>query len=128
MLPFCRDQGIGVIPWSPLARGFLAGNRRAADRGDTTRAATDTIAHKLYYQDSDFRVVDAVAAVAARRGVSPAQIALAWVLAQPGVTAPIVGASKMPQLEESLAALDIKLTAEECAELESAYEPHAVHW
>jgi aryl-alcohol dehydrogenase (NADP+) len=128
MLPLCRDQGIGVIPWSPLARGFLAGNRRAADRGDTTRAATDTIAHKLYYQNSDFRVVDAVAAVAARRGVSSAQIALAWVLAQPGVTAPIVGASKMPQLEESLAALDIKLTPEECTELESAYEPHAVHW
>jgi aryl-alcohol dehydrogenase (NADP+) len=128
MLPLCRDQGIGIIPWSPLARGFLAGNRRAADRGDTTRAATDTIAHKLYYEDSDFRVVDGVAALAARRGVSPAQIALAWVLAQPGVTAPIIGASKMPQLEESLAALDIKLTADECAELEKPYQPHPVHF
>jgi aryl-alcohol dehydrogenase (NADP+) len=128
MLPLCRDQGIGIIPWSPLARGFLAGNRRAADRGNTTRAATDTIAHKLYYEDSDFRVVDGVAALAARRGVSPAQIALAWVLAQPGVTAPIIGASKMPQLEESLAALDIKLTADECAELEKPYQPHPVHF
>jgi 1-deoxyxylulose-5-phosphate synthase len=128
MLPLCRDQGIGIIPWSPLARGFLAGNRRAADRGETTRAATDTIAHKLYYEDSDFRVVDGVAALAARRGVSPAQIALAWVLAQPGVTAPIIGASKMPQLDESLAALDIELTAEERAELEKPYQPHPVHW
>ena len=128
MFPLCRDQGIGVIPWSPLARGFLAGNRRAADRGDTTRAATDTIAHKLYYQDSDFRIVERVSAVAARRGVSAAQIALAWVLAQPGITAPIVGASKTPQLEEALAALDIKLTADECKELEELYEPHAVRW
>jgi aryl-alcohol dehydrogenase-like predicted oxidoreductase len=128
MLPLCRDQGIGVIPWSPLARGFLAGNRRAAARGDTTRAATDTIAHKLYYQDSDFRIVERVSAVAARRGVSAAQIALAWVLAQPGITAPIVGASKMPQLEEALAALEFKLTADECKELEELYEPHAVRW
>lgn len=124
MLPLCRDQGIGVIPWSPLARGFLAGNRRTANRGETERAVTDTIAHKLYYSDSDFRIVDRVAAVAARRGVSPAQIALAWVLRQPGVTTPIVGASKMPQLEQAIAALDIKLTDEECPELEELYEPH----
>ena len=128
MLPLCRDQGIGIIPWSPLARGFLAGNRRAADRGDTSRAATDTIAHELYYADSDFRIVDRVGELAARRGVSSAQIALAWVLAQPGVTAPIVGASKMPQLEEAVAALDIKLTAEESTALEELYEPHRVHW
>jgi 1-deoxyxylulose-5-phosphate synthase len=128
MLPLCRDQGIGVIPWSPLARGFLAGNRRAADHGETTRAATDTIAHKLYYTDSDFRIVDRVSALAARRGVSNAQIALAWVLRQPGVTAPIVGASKMPQLDEAIAALDISLTAEECTELEDLYEPHRTLW
>jgi aryl-alcohol dehydrogenase (NADP+) len=126
MLPLCRDQGIGVIPWSPLARGFLAGNRRSADRGDTARATTDTIAHKLYYADADFRIVDRVSALAARRGVSSAQIALAWVLAQPGVTAPIVGASTMPQLDEALAALDIALTDEECTELEELYEPHRV--
>ncbi len=128
MIPLCRDQGIGIIPWSPLARGFLAGNRRTADRGDTARAATDTIAHELYYADSDFRIVDRVGELAARRGVSSAQIALAWVLAQPGVTAPIVGASKMPQLEEAIAALDIKLTDEECTALEELYEPHRVHW
>jgi aryl-alcohol dehydrogenase-like predicted oxidoreductase len=128
MLPLCRDQGVGIIPWSPLARGFLAGNRRTADRGDTARAATDTIAHKLYYADSDFRIVDRVGELAARRGVSPAQIALAWVLKQPGVTAPIVGASKMPQLDEALAAVDITLTDEECAALEELYEPHRVLW
>jgi len=128
MLPLCRDQGVGVIPWSPLARGFLAGNRRGAEHGDTKRAATDTIAHHLYYADSDFRIADRVAEVAAQRGVSPAQIALAWVLAQPVVTAPIVGASKMPQLEEALAALEMKLTPEECRQLEELYEPHALRW
>ena len=106
----------------------MPGIRRGANRGDTARAATDTIAHELYYADSDFRIVDRVGELAARRGVSSAQIALAWVLAQPGVTAPIVGASKMPQLEEAIAALDIKLTSEECAALEELYEPHRVHW
>ena len=126
MLPLCRDQGIGVIPWSPLARGFLAGNRRTPDQGDTARATTDTIAHRLYYTDSDFRIVDRVGQLAERRGISSAQIALAWVLRQQGVTAPIVGASKMPQLDQAIAALDIKLTDEECAELEELYEPHRV--
>jgi aryl-alcohol dehydrogenase (NADP+) len=126
MLPLCRDQGIGVIPWSPLARGFLAGNRRTPDQGDTARATTDTIAHKLYYADSDFRIVDRVGQLAKRRGISPAQVALAWVLRQPGVTAPIVGASKMPQLEQAIAALDLTLTDDECAELEELYEPHRV--
>jgi len=126
MLPFCREEGIGVIPWSPLARGFLAGNRRVAGRGDTERARTDAYAHDFYYADSDFRIVDRVAEVARRRGVSPAQIALAWVLKQPGVTAPIVGASKMEQLEQAVAALDIALTEEECTQLEELYEPHPV--
>ena len=126
MLPLCIDQGIGVIPWSPLARGFLAGNRRTPDRGDTARATTDTIAHKLYYADSDFRIVDRVGQLAERRGISSAQIALAWVLRQPGVTAPIVGASKMPQLDQAIAALDITLTDEECTALEELYEPHRV--
>jgi aryl-alcohol dehydrogenase (NADP+) len=126
MLPLCRDQGIGVIPWSPLARGFLAGNRRTPGQGGTARATTDTIAHQLYYTDSDFRIVDRVGQLAERRGISSAQIALAWVLWQPDVTAPIVGASKMPQLEQAIAALDIKLTDEECTELEELYEPHRV--
>ena len=128
MMPLCRADGIAVIPWSPLARGFLAGNRRTADRGDTARAKTDNFAHELYYADSDFRIVDRVVALAAERGVAPAQIALAWVLQQPGVTAPIVGASKMEQLDQAIAALDITLTPDELQQLEELYEPHTVRW
>ncbi|MDQ3350259.1 MAG: aldo/keto reductase [Acidobacteriota bacterium] len=128
MLPLCRAEGIGVIPWSPLARGFLAGNRRTADKGDTERARTDDFAHRLYYADSDFRIVDQVVAVARARGVAPAQIALAWIVQQPGVTAPIVGASKMEQLDQAVAALDITLSAEELRRLEEPYEPHAPRW
>ena len=126
MLPLCREQGIGVIPWSPLARGFLAGNRRGPDKGETARAKTDEFAHNLYYAPSDFTIADRVVAVAQARGVAPAQVALAWILQQPGVTAPIVGASKMPQLEQAVAALDLTLTAEECRQLEEPYEPHRV--
>lgn len=126
MLPLCREEGIGVIPWSPLARGFLAGNRSKADHGATSRAKTDDFAHKLYYQDSDFAVVDRVTEIANQRGVSNAQVALAWVLAQPGITAPIVGASKMKHLEDTIASLDIKLTADEQASLAAPYTPHVV--
>ena len=126
MIPLCRAEGIGLLPWSPLARGFLAGNRRKADFGETSRAKTDALAQQYYYQPSDFAVVDAVTAVAGRRGVPNAQVALAWVLAQPGVTAPIIGASKLPQLEDAIAALDIKLSDEEVRELGSAYAPHPV--
>jgi aryl-alcohol dehydrogenase (NADP+) len=126
MLPLCRDEGIGVIPWSPLARGFLAGNRRAADKGDTARAKTDDFAHRLYYMDSDFRIVERVVSLAGRRGVKPAQIALAWLLRQPGVTAPIFGASKIEHLDQAIDALEISLTDEECGELEALYEPHTV--
>jgi 1-deoxyxylulose-5-phosphate synthase len=128
MLPLCQEEGIGVIPWSPLARGFLAGNRRAADKGDTARARTDEFAHKLYYAESDFRIVDRVIEVAQARGVTAAQIALAWILHQPAVTAPIIGASKMPQLEQAIAALDITLTADELHALEAPYQPHTVNW
>ena len=128
MLPLCREEGIGVIPWSPLARGFLAGNRRAAGKGETARGQTDDIAHRMYYRDSDFRIVDRVVAVAARRNVTPAQIALAWLLHQPGVTSPIIGASKMVQLDQAIAAVDISLSAEERRELEEPYEPHPVIW
>jgi 1-deoxyxylulose-5-phosphate synthase len=128
MLPLCEEEGIGVIPWSPLARGFLAGNRRSADKGDTARARTDEFAHKLYYADSDFRIVDRVVDVANARGVTPAQIALAWILHQRAVTAPIVGASKMPQLEQALAALEIALSDDEMHALEAPYEPHTVNW
>ena len=128
MLPLCRDQGVGVIPWSPLARGFLAGNRRAADRGDTARAQADKIAHDLYYSEADFRIVDRVVEVARERGASPAQVALAWILRQSTVTAPIVGASKMKHLEEAAAAIDLTLSDEECSRLEGSYEPHRVLW
>jgi aryl-alcohol dehydrogenase-like predicted oxidoreductase len=128
MLPLCREEEIGVIPWSPLARGFLARNRPTVDQGDTARAKTDDIAQRLYHAPSDFQIVEQVAALAARRGVSPAQIALAWLLRQPGVTAPIVGASKMAHLEDALAALDLVLTDDECTALEAPYEPHVVRW
>ncbi len=128
MLPLCIDEGIGVIPWSPLARGFLAGNRRGAEKGETARAKTDDFAHRLYYADSDFRIVDRVVAVAKDRGVAPAQIALAWILHQPGVTAPIVGASKMEQLDQAIAAIDITLTDDELKQLQEPYEPHEVRW
>jgi len=126
MLPLCREEGIGIIPWSPLARGFLAGNRRRADRGDTVRANTDEFAHQMYYAGPDFLIADRVAELAKRRGVAPAQIALAWLLAKPGVTAPIVGASKLPQLEEAVAAIDLRLEVVEMAFLEELYQPHRI--
>lgn len=126
MLPLCRQEGVAVIPWSPLARGFLAGNRRAQDHGETVRSKTDDFAHKLYYQPSDFRVVERVAEIAARRGVSNSQVALAWVLAQPGVTAPIVGATKMHHLEEAVAAVSLKLDEQELRLLGEPYQPHPV--
>jgi aryl-alcohol dehydrogenase-like predicted oxidoreductase len=126
MLPLCLAEGIGVIPWSPLARGFLAGNRRGAERGDTVRARTDDFAHKLYYAESDFTIADRAVELAERRGLKPTQIALAWLLAQPGVTAPIIGASRLPHLDEALAALDVRLDAGELKFLEEPYQPHAV--
>jgi aryl-alcohol dehydrogenase (NADP+) len=126
MLPLCRGEGIGVIPWSPLARGFLAGNRRTASDADTERGRTDNFAHGLYYAPQDFTVADRVGEIARERGVKPAQVALAWVLRQPGVTAPIVGASKMYQLDEAVEALGITLTDDEAHRLEEAYVPHKV--
>jgi aryl-alcohol dehydrogenase (NADP+) len=126
MLPLCRAEGIGAIPWSPLARGFLSGNRRRQDRGETTRAKTDDFAHKLYYEDTDFKIVDRVVELASQRGVAPAQIALAWLLHQPGITAPIIGASKMEHLEQAVAALDIKLDDRDRTFLEEPYQPHPV--
>jgi aryl-alcohol dehydrogenase (NADP+) len=126
MIPLCRAEGIGLIPWSPMARGFLAGNRARQGWGDTRRARTDDYAQKMYYSEADFTVAARVEELAARRGVKPAQIALAWVLAQPGVTAPIVGASRMEQLEQAVGALDITLGADERTFLEEAYVPHAV--
>ena len=126
MIPLCRDQGVGLIPWSPLARGFLAGNRTAAKQDETARSRSDDFAHSLYYKESDFRVVDAVSEVAAERGVKPAQVALAWMLQKPWISAPIIGASKMYQLDEAIGALEINLTTEEVKALEAPYEPHRI--
>jgi aryl-alcohol dehydrogenase-like predicted oxidoreductase len=126
MLPLCRAEGIGVIPWSPLARGFLTGNRTHVDFGSTKRAKSDDFAHSMYYQETDFEIVDRVVDLAGRRGVTPAQIALAWLLHQDGVTAPIIGASKMPHLEQAVAALEIELSEDERTYLEGLYQPHPV--
>jgi aryl-alcohol dehydrogenase (NADP+) len=124
MMPLCETEGIGVIPWSPLARGVLTGNRQAR----TTRATTDDYATKLYQStaEADARVVDDLVAVAKKRGVPPAQVALAWLLHQPAVVAPIVGASKMPHLEDAVKGEALKLSGEEIKQLEKSYVPHAV--
>jgi aryl-alcohol dehydrogenase (NADP+) len=126
MIPLCLEEGIGVIPWSPLARGFLAGNRRKEDFGETLRSKTDEYAQGLYYQPSDFAVVERVGEIARRRGVPNAQVALAWILQQAGVTAPIVGASKMSHLEDAVAALSVKLDEAELKALAEPYAPHRV--
>lgn len=125
MIPLCQDQGVGVIPWSPLARGLLAGNRGRGGEKRTTRAETDAFSDFLYTED-DFDVVDQVEAVATARGVSMAQVALAWLLARKGVTAPIVGATKLGHLEDALAAEALELTDDEITQLEAPYVPHAV--
>jgi len=128
MIPLCLDQGVGLLPWSPLARGFLAGNRGRDDKsaGATSRAKTDDIAQSFYYQESDFAVVDALKKVAEARGESMARVAYAWLLGRPGVTAPIIGASKVSQLEDAVAAAATSLAPEEIRALESAYRPHPV--
>jgi aryl-alcohol dehydrogenase (NADP+) len=124
--PLCRDEGIGLIPWSPLARGFLTGGRRKEDFGDTSRAKTDDYAQKLYYTDADFTVADRLFEVAAAREVPPAQVALAWVLHQPGVTAPIIGASKPHHISDAIASLDLKLSEAELKSLAEPYKPHPI--
>ncbi|MDQ2859261.1 MAG: aldo/keto reductase [Pseudomonadota bacterium] len=126
MLPLCRDQGIGVIPWSPLARGFLAGGRPKPGEGETERARSDEFSPRLYYREADHAVVGAVETVAKARGVSNTQVALAWVLRNPAITAPIVGASKAHHLDDAVAALSLKLTAEEVKTLEKPYKPKPV--
>ena len=124
--PLSRAEGIGIIPWSPLARGFLAGNRQKQGYGETLRAKTDEFAHNLYYQESDFQIVDRVVDLAQKRGVKPAQIALAWLLHQPGITAPIIGASKIEHLKEAVEAVDLVLSDEERKFLEEPYKPHPI--
>jgi 1-deoxyxylulose-5-phosphate synthase len=143
MIPFCQQEGVGIIPWSPLARGLLAGTRRRQDLPDapkgridpgravgtfdgaTSRARSDAISRDLYFQQ-DFDVVDRCVAVASRKGVAPAQVALAWLLHRPGVTAPIVGATKMEQLDQAVSALSVRLDESEMRLLEEPYQPHPV--
>jgi 1-deoxyxylulose-5-phosphate synthase len=126
MIPQCIDMGVGVIPWSPLARGVLAGSRTRDGERRTTRAGSDQFTDYLYSQPTDFDVVERVAEVAQKRGVPPAQVALAWLLQRPGVTAPIVGATKVEHLTDALAAEQLQLSTEEVARLEQPYVPHPV--
>ena len=126
MIPQCVDQGVAVLPWSPLARGLLAGTRTSEGDRLTTRARTDAFGDSLYTPDVDFAVVDRTANVAAARGVPSAQVALAWLLHKPAVTAPIVGATKVEHIDDALAAEQLKLSEREIAELEEPYVPHAV--
>ena len=126
MIPLCIDQGVGVIPWSPLARGFLAGNRTRDKGGATTRSKSDEFAHSMYYQDDDFSVVERLKNVAAQVGTTLPQAALAWMLSKPGVTAPIIGASKPEHLEQAIDAVSIRLTPEQVKTLEEPYRPHRI--
>ena len=125
MLPLCREDGVGVIPWSPLARGFLAGTRKAGE-AQTTRAKSDKFGESMYHTPADYSVQERVAQVATQLGVSPAQVATAWLLQQPGVTAPIIGASKMAHLQDAVVALDVQLSPEHVKSLEEPYQPHPV--
>lgn len=126
MLPLCLDQGIGIIPWSPLARGFLAGNRFREGGGPTRRSNSDLFAQRMYFQQEDFEIVDRVVQVSARLGASPAQVALAWLLHKPGMTAPIIGARRSQHLEEAVAATQVQLSDEDIRLLEEPYQPHPI--
>ena len=127
MIPLCQAEGIAVIPWSPMARGLLAGTRKTPDdKTATARAASDEFAWKLYDHPADIEVMQACQTVADRLGVEPAQVAIAWLLAKPAVTAPIIGATKIEHLEAALAAVDLKLGNEEIQQLETPYQPHCV--
>ena len=126
MIPQCIDMGVGVIPWSPLARGMLAGNRGPGGEKHTTRARTDAFGDSLYTPDVDFEVIDRLAEVASEREVPPAQVALAWLLSRPGVTAPIVGATRLSHLEDAIAAAELSMSDEEIRRLDERYRPHAI--
>jgi len=127
MIPLCVKEGVGMIPWSPLARGLLAGGRKSLDdRSSTTRAETDKYAAELYDDPSDWNVVEAVRRIAAARQVSPSEVALAWLLAKPGVVAPIIGATKLEHLDVAVRSVDLSLSLEEMKALEEPYRPHPV--
>jgi aryl-alcohol dehydrogenase (NADP+) len=126
MLPLCVAEGIGVIPWSPLARGFLAGGRPAPGQGDTERARTDELSNRMYYRDADFAIVEAVTEIARAREVPNMQVALAWVLRHPAVTSPIIGATKPHHLDEAVAALSLQLSDDEAERLRKLYKPKPI--
>jgi aryl-alcohol dehydrogenase-like predicted oxidoreductase len=126
MIPQCIDQGIAVLPWSPLARGLLAGSRTREGERLTRRARTDAFADSLYTPEVDFAVVERTAKVAAEQGVSSAQVALAWLMHKPGVTAPIVGATRAEHIDDALAAEQLPLSADDMARLEEPYVPHVI--
>ncbi len=126
MLPLCRAEGIAVTPFSPLARGFVVGNRRKEDYGETVRAKTDEFSRKQYYRPEDFAIVDRVTELAKKRDLNNAQVALAWVLHQPGITAPIIGASKPGHLEDAMKALTVKLDEGELKFLSELYKPRGI--
>ena len=126
MIPLCVDQGIGLIPWSPMARGFFAGNRKRGGGGETTRAKSDAFANQLYFREEDFVIAERTADVAKSHNATASQIALAWVLSKPYIAAPIIGSSKIEHLDQAIAALDIKLSEEEVRQLEQSYQPHPI--
>lgn len=126
MIPLCIDQGIGLIPWSPMARGFFAGDRKRGGGGDTVRSNSDPFGTDLYFREEDFKVADCAAEVAKEHGVTGSQIALAWILSKPHIAAPIIGATKMEHLDQAIAALDINLSEDEIKQLEEPYKPHPV--
>ena len=126
MIPLCQDQGVGLIPWSPMARGFFAKDRKRGGGGETARAKNDPFANSLYFRDDDFTVADRARELAQDRGVTGSQIALAWMLNKSHITAPIIGATKMDHLEQAIAALDIKLSDDEVKRLEEPYVPHPI--
>ena len=125
MIPLCLDQGVGVIPYSPLARGLLGGNRQRGERQQTVRAGNDPLADQ-FYEQADFDVVDTVRAIAAGHGLSMAQIALAWLLGKPGVSAPVIGATRLAHLAEAVAAVGLTLSEDTVAQLEKPYRPHRI--
>ena len=124
MIPLCKDQGIGLIPWSPMARGFFAGDRKRGGGGNSIRANNDPFANELYFRDEDFTVAEHAKEIAKAHSVTASQIALAWVLSKPHIAAPIIGSSKIEHLDQAIAALEIKLTDEEINQLEEPYRPH----
>ncbi len=126
MIPLCIDQGVGLIPWSPMARGFFARNRTRGGGGETARARSDPFANQLYFREEDFTVAERANEIADARSVTGSQVALAWILSKPYISSPIIGATKMDHLEQAIAALDIKLSEEEIKRLEEPYKPHPI--